>query len=54
MRRERCTAASCVDSFDQGRVAVVGARAVHEQHLVAAQPDGTKMLNSYFLAPIVL
>ena len=25
-----------------------------EQHLVAAQPTGTKMLNSYFSAPIVL
>jgi hypothetical protein len=25
-----------------------------EQHLVAAQPTGTKMLNSYFSAPIAL
>jgi hypothetical protein len=25
-----------------------------EQHVVAAQPTGTKMLNSYFPAPIVL
>ena len=25
-----------------------------EQHLIAAQPTGTKMLNSYFSAPIVL
>jgi len=42
VRGERCTAASCVDSLH------LGARTVHEQHLVAAQPDGTKMLNSYF------
>ena len=41
-------------SFDQVELLSSVRELFIEQHLVAAQPTGTKMLNSYFSAPIVL